>query len=80
MGQNRVDVVEKFWIKGSKWHLPEKLFIASKEDNREGVKRTITEINANDILLLGKKLRTSNKRVDEAVLNIGGLIFRVTGF
>ncbi|HNE50458.1 MAG TPA: single-stranded DNA-binding protein [Chitinophagales bacterium] len=50
----QVDVVEKFLDKGSEVALTGKIVYRQYED-KEGVKRTITEINANDILLLGKK-------------------------
>ena len=50
----QVDVVEKYLDKGSEVALTGKIVYRQYED-KDGVKRTITEINVNDILLLGKK-------------------------
>lgn len=50
----QVEVVEKYLDKGSEIALTGKIMYRQYED-KDGVKRTITEINANDILLLGKK-------------------------
>lgn len=50
----QVDLVEKYLDKGSEVALTGKIVYRQYED-KEGVKRTITEINVNDILLIGKK-------------------------